>query len=83
MKAGKSNAYVFVSPEIHEIAESHGATKPILTIPAYGTLYKRSSKPTKTHLNASGIVVRGGDGIYLMKLNTAKATVQQLNTAGV
>ena len=82
MKAGKSNAYVFVSPEIHEIAESDEATKPILTMPAYGTLYKRSSKPTKTHLNASGIVVRGGNGIYLRKLDTAKSTVQQLNTAG-
>ena len=64
MKAGNSNAYVFVSPEIHEIAESDGATKPILTMPAYGTLYKRASQPTKTHLNASGIVVRGGNGIY-------------------
>lgn len=82
MKAGKSNAYVFVSPEIHEIAESDGATKLILTIPAYGTIYKRSSKPTKTHLNSSGIVVRGGNGISLMKLNTAKATVQQSNPAG-
>ena len=82
MKAGKSNAYVFVSPEIHEIVESDGSSKPILTMPAYGTFYKRSSKPTKTHLNASGIVVRGGDGIYLMKLNTTKATVQQSNTEG-
>ena len=82
MKAGKSNAYVYVSPEIHEIAESDGATKPILTIPAYGTIYKRSSKPTKTHLNSSGIVVRGGNGISLMKLNTAKATVQQSGKAG-
>lgn len=82
MKAGKSNAYVFVSPEIHEIIESDGTFKPILTMPVYGTLYKRSSKPTKTHLNSSGIVVRGGNGISLMKLNTAKATVQQSNTAG-
>ena len=82
MKAGKSNAYVFVSPEIHEIAESDGATKPILTMPAYGTLYKRASKPAKTPLNASGIVVRGGNGIYLMKLNTTKAAVQQSNPAG-
>ena len=82
MKAGKSNAYVFVSPEIHEIAESDGATKPILTMPAYGTLYKRSSKPTKTHLSASGIVVRGGNGICLRKLDTAKAAVQQSNTMG-
>ena len=82
MKAGKSNAYVFVSPEIHEIAESDGASKPILTMPVYGTLYKRSSRPTKTHLNASGIVVRGGNGIYLRKFNTAKATVQQSDTSG-
>lgn len=82
MKAGKSNAFVFVSPEIHEIVESDGSSKPILTMPAYGTLYKRSSRPTKTHLNASGIVVRGGNGISLMKLNTAKATVQQSNPAG-
>ena len=81
MKAGKSNTYVFVSPEIHEIVESDGSSKPILTMPAYGTLYKRSSRPTKTHLNASGIVVRGGNGISLMKLNTAKATVLQSNTA--
>ena len=82
MKAGKSNAYVFVSPEIHEIIESDGSFKPILTMPVYGTLYKRSSKPTKTHLNSSGIVVRGGNGICLKKLDTVKATVQQLNTAG-
>ena len=82
MKAGKSNAYVFVSPEIHEITESNGSTKPILTIPAYGTLYKRSSKPTKTHLNVSGVVVRGGDGICLRKLVTVKATVQQSNSKG-
>ena len=82
MKAGKSNAYVFVSPEIHEITESDGSTKPVLTIPAYGTLYKKSSRPTKTHLNASGIVVRGGDGFYLRKLNTAKVAVQQSNTIG-
>ena len=82
MKAGKSNAYVFVSPEIHEIVESDGSSKPILTIPAYGTLYKRASKPTKTHLNASGIVVRGGNGIYLRKLSTEKATVQQSGKAG-
>ena len=82
MKAGKSNAYVFVSPEIHEIVESDGSSKPILTMPVYGTLYKRSFEPTKTHLNAAGIVVRGGDGIYLMKLNTTKAAVQQSNTKG-
>ena len=82
MKAGKSNAYVFVSPEIHEINESDGSSKPILTMPVYGTLYKRSSKPTKTHLNASGIVVRGGNGICLRKLDTVKATVQQPDTAG-
>ena len=82
MKAGKSNVYVFVSPEIHEITASDGSSKPILTMPAYGKFYKRSSKPTKTHLNASGIVVRGGDGIYLMKLNTTKAAVRQSNTEG-
>ena len=82
LKAGKSNAYAFVSPEIHEIIESNGSSKPILTIPVYGTLYKRSSMPTKTHLNASGIAVRGGNGIYLRKLNTAKATAQQSNTVG-
>ena len=81
MKAGKSNAYAFVSPEIHEIIASDGSSIPILTMPAYGTFYKRSSKPTKTHLNASGIVVRGGNGIYLTKLDTAKATVLQSNTA--
>ena len=82
LKAGKSNAYAFVSPEIHEIIESDGSSKPILTIPVYGTLYKRSSMPTNTHLNASGIVVRGGNGIYLRKLNTAKPTVQQSITTG-
>ena len=80
LKAGKSNAYAFVSPEIHEIIESDESSKPILTIPVYGTLYKRSSMPTKTHLNASGIVVRGGNGIYLRKLDTSKSTVEQSNT---
>ena len=82
MKAGKTNAYVFVSPEIHEITESDGSTRPILTLPAYGTLYKRSSRPTKTHLNASGIVVRGGNGIYLRKSNVAKADLHQSDKAG-
>lgn len=82
MKAGKSNAYIFVSPEIHEIIDSDGSSKPILTMPAYGTLYKRSSRPTQTHLNVSGIVVRGGNGICLRKLSTGKAAVQQTNTAG-
>ena len=82
LKAGKSNASVFVSPEIHEIIESDGSSKPILTIPVYGTLYKRSSNPTKTQLNASGIVVRGGNGIYLRNVSTAKATAQHSTTVG-
>ena len=67
MKAGKTNAYVFVSPEIYEITESDGSSKPILTVSAYGTLYEKSYRPTKTQLNAAGIVVRGGNGIFLGK----------------
>ena len=80
MKAGKTNSYIFVSPEIHEIPESNGSTKPILTLPAYGTIYKKTSRPTKTHLNAAGIVVRGGNGIFLSKLKTSNLRLQQLDS---
>ena len=76
MKAGKTNAYVFVSPEIYEITESDGSSKPILTVSAYGTLYEKSYRPTKTQLNAAGIVVRGGNGIFLGKSKKRKSKLQ-------
>ena len=65
MKAGKASASIFISPEIREITEPDGTLKPILVVPVYGTLYKKSSRPTKTHLNTAGVVVRGGNGISL------------------
>ena len=77
MKAGNTNKYIFVSPEIHEPVQSNGSTKPFLTVHAYGALYKRSSGPSKTQLNANGIVVRGGTGIYLSNLKAGRANRQQ------
>ena len=77
MKAGNTNKYIFVSPEIHELIQSDGSTKPILTVHAYGALYKRSSGRSKTQLNANGIVVRGGTGICLSKLKAGREKGQQ------
>ena len=80
MKAGNTNKYIFVSPEIHEMTRSDGSTKPILMVPAYGALYKRSSGPSKTQLSANGIVVRGGSGIYLSRLKAGRTNGQQSET---
>lgn len=70
MKVGAMSSYIFVSPEIREIANPDGTISPVLFLPVYGTHYKKSTRPTKTRLNASGIVVRGGDGKYLKPIDT-------------
>ncbi len=72
MKAGKASSSIFISPEIREIPEPDGTAKPVLVVPAYGTIYQKSSRPTKTHLNTAGIVVRGGKGISLKPVEKEK-----------
>ena len=74
MKAGKTNVYVFVSPEIHEITASDGSTKPILTVPAYGTLYK-TSRPTKHSSTRLELLLGVGMESYLMKFKDGQSKI--------